>query len=598
MVKKITLLPKQDYLSRRNKKNALLKADEQEIHLDNNQLLSDYVDFIGDLTKKWNSLSWWSGSISSKNLWISPLYSSLFNYVSITKMIERSQSEEIDLFIESPVLIEQLKYYCLEKKIILSNPLEKKGILQNKLLPIGRQILRISRKMIYDIYVLFAEWKQEFYARMVINQHLHDRGILKKYNYIIRTWIDERSFNEKGCFQDSYYGPLVDFLQKRKSLIILGGILSNFYPILKKIDYNNRNFPIFVIPTTFFNFPLDSLRANFKQYFSYFRLKRLLMRANSMRFKGLDVKDIVQRELLEDLFRNEYRKNLMSYSNTKNLARRVRCTNYVVPYENHNWEKLAFFAFSKYSPRTFTIGFQHGSIVPREINYFPGKKESSLMPFPKKIITVGSEAKRILEKYGHYPAGILKSGCALRYSYLFNRPIKKIHSNIKKILIAFSIDVDDSVRLLRFIYKSLKSFSGFEVFLKFHPVVPFTEITKFLNFPLPAQFQVIENKKIEDLLQEVDLLIYTQTTVALEAIMVGIPVIYVDISKYYNCDPLFECNPLHWLARNKDTLVKAIEEISNLDEVEFKKQQLDARTYIENYFNSITDEQLQEFLSE
>ena len=126
--------------------------------------------------------------------------------------------------------------------------------------------------------------------------------------------------------------------------------------------------------------------------------------------------------------------------------------------------------------------------------------------------------------------------------------------------------------------------------------MPFEAINAKRHIILPKNFKIIRNGKIGELLDQCDLIIYSQTTVALEALMLGIPAIYVDINKFYNCDPLFNCNYLKWNIRNKRDLLNAIDEIYNMSDSNFQEQQNLARKSIENYFHIVTNEKMDEFL--
>ena len=122
-----------------------------------------------------------------------------------------------------------------------------------------------------------------------------------------------------------------------------------------------------------------------------------------------------------------------------------------------------------------------------------------------------------------------------------------------------------------------------EVYYKF--------IIKSLRNPQPK----IWLQFFEDL-QKASLIIYTNTSVCLEALMLGIPVIHLDLDRLINEDPLFEWNHLKWVVKEPEQLRKAIDIINNLNSQDFVDQQKKAREYLEEYFKRVNDENIKSFL--
>ena len=217
------------------------------------------------------------------------------------------------------------------------------------------------------------------------------------------------------------------------------------------------------------------------------------------------------------------------------------------------------------------------------------------MPLPHKILTVGHETKRILEKYGNFPENILDDGCALRYERLLGEKIRK-RKKEKKILVALPIGSNASINLINLLLNVFGKKIQFSVIIKSHPVTPIEKILSKNKINLPDHFKTVKNVDIYKLLNDADILIYNETTVAMEALMLGIPVIYADISNYYDGDRLFTCRHLKWSANTSVELEKAINDIYNMDIYEFEKQQDSSRKYMKRYFLPITDNRLKKFI--
>ena len=200
-----------------------------------------------------------------------------------------------------------------------------------------------------------------------------------------------------------------------------------------------------------------------------------------------------------------------------------------------------------------------------------------------------------MEKYGNFPKDILREGCALRYEYLFKEKMIKRKLN-KMILAALPIDIKNSLNLLNFLLKTFGKDQQISIKIKFHPLASPKKILSKLKNNLPNHFEIVGDKDIKELIRNIDAIVYTDTTVCMEALMMGIPAIFANIDNFYNMDRLFDCNFLKWSVKSKEELYKVIDDIYQMDDVEFQKQQKLARNYIKNYFSQVSQKRLNEFL--
>ena len=92
-------------------------------------------------------------------------------------------------------------------------------------------------------------------------------------------------------------------------------------------------------------------------------------------------------------------------------------------------------------------------------------------------------------------------------------------------------------------------------------------------------FSISTNDLQSDLLAA-DLCIYWGSTVAVEALAMGLPLICFDLEQPLSNDPLFQCDHLKWVVRRPDSLEAVIDEINSLEDDEFERQSRMARTYV------------------
>ena len=86
------------------------------------------------------------------------------------------------------------------------------------------------------------------------------------------------------------------------------------------------------------------------------------------------------------------------------------------------------------------------------------------------------------------------------------------------------------------------------------------------------------------------------TTVSLEALMVGKPIIHFDRGDLLNYDPLFEFSDFKWKVQRKDSLHTIIQNIQALPETLYCEHQQQGRKYVEQYFFPVTDGNMSKFL--
>ena len=90
--------------------------------------------------------------------------------------------------------------------------------------------------------------------------------------------------------------------------------------------------------------------------------------------------------------------------------------------------------------------------------------------------------------------------------------------------------------------------------------------------------------------------LYWGTTVALEALMMGKPLIHFDRGDFLSYDPLFEFDDFKWRVRENQDLCSVLNDIRNLSEEESIVLKEKGRNYIRSYFHEVDDNSMSKFL--
>ncbi|NQV57976.1 MAG: hypothetical protein HQ503_19095 [Rhodospirillales bacterium] len=177
----------------------------------------------------------------------------------------------------------------------------------------------------------------------------------------------------------------------------------------------------------------------------------------------------------------------------------------VWPWENHSWERE--FVRCARANGTATIGYQHTTIGKQELNYFPGSNVDGLESIPDQILTSGKEGRNVLAKSG-IPGNRIAIGGAFRV----RSEASLSHDPDGPIFLALPFDHEICAEMIEAV-RPLGA-GGKTFLIKGHPMTPyrFSESPGVYATSLPLDRQ-----------EPLAAVIYSSTTVGLEAVLGGLP---------------------------------------------------------------------------
>jgi len=541
--------------------------------------LKEYIDLIGALSLEQNTFLWWATDVSSKNRFRSNLSMILQQFTEIVNVIELDDCEH--LVVVNPLidLLPALEKFLEKRKIAYSYCGD---LLKRRL---GRTVFKI-RKMLAIIYDAGKFYARALYARWHLGK-LFDKGHLPDRRcYVIKTFVYNHSFGQDGAYKDAFFGSLPYYLSKKKNVVIFANILGNYRYCIGKIKEKN-DLPI--IPVEMFISFGDVLKGIRLALFGTMRLKK------GVSFFQRDVTEIL-REKLEHPMSGIQAGQLLHYGGTKGLLRRISPEYFLMSYENNPWEKMCVFALREDSPRTKIIGYQPNVIPQASANMFVSQKEKAIMPIPDLVLTSGEIPKRIMESYGSLNGGFVSPSCALRHEYLFrmpNRPYQR-----KGTLLLALEGIIDVHELINYVINELRTHPEYRIVIRAHPHLPFRRIQHkiYTDIRNLTHFTLSDGKPLEEEIEDSDIVIYWGSTVAMEALWMGKPVIHYDNGSILSFDPLFDCPHLKWTVCREDVLIDTIRKVESLSTEEYVGQKARARDYLEKYYFQVKDDRLMQFV--
>ncbi len=544
------------------------------------RFLRAYIDLIGKLGQKYNSIYWWATHTAAKNPYgTGASFDNLFIYYNIIRNIDEFRDDNILIINPPPAVCSSVVQYCAKRAIKL----------QALAKPFHTALNRIRDLLGYGMYLVFIiqMWRKIYISNRYLKKRFLDEVNRNESYYALRSWFYERSISDDGKYRDTTFGVLPDYLAKNgKRLLVVAGIIGDYKRIVQKIESGQD---CFIFPQELFLKYTDPVRAVIDV------ITHKISIDGEIDFEGLDVADIIKAAIDKEFSGGVT--VYMHYYYARRLLENVSIDTYTTTYENNAWEKVNIFTLRKYAPQIKIIGHQCTPLFAAKIAIMAiSKYEKDIIPLPDKINTIGKVTKSVLEEYGSYERSQLKESCALRIES-FNTEVVPRGSTHRILVILGGIPFR-AINLMNFVHRALKDSEKYQVIIRTHPALPLEkfrasldfDISSWTNYSLSSKISVVED------LQEADMIIHEGSTIALEALRMGIPVIYAGIKEIISFDPLIGCNSLKWVVNKEEELVKTIKTVYELPDNEFYRQQSEARKYVSDYIYEVTEEGLSEFI--
>lgn len=398
----------------------------------------NFVDYIGKLScQQSNKVTWYSSPMASKSI----CQTTMFHQYIYQKLLESLLEEERDILIvtDDIELLDNIRKVQPEKIRVLG----KRNSCRKKLRERARGYREVLR------YILF--W--------CICQFLKNRH-LQKFDILIHSWIDERTFANPPKFVDPYFMDLEDILSK--SGYRVGRLTSQRLPL----RYIHR---------------LQTRFSNIVYAFSYLTFGNLLKAIFSkftidINDEGLDgikdlniLKALTENEISKENLSKNYSYYLLLFYSYKGLTARIsKKISVIYTFENQPWEKMLNLAFAKFN----RIAYQHTTIPYNWLDYRVSRYEKEV-PLPNVILSAGKEWTSFLKI--NYNNLTIEDAGLLRFSYLFDKKQKEqAHSQKKDIIVALPITPTISIPLQKQLLGFLKknSLPDYIIKIKRHPYLP------------------------------------------------------------------------------------------------------------------------------
>ncbi len=544
------------------------------------QWLAAYVRAVGQVNATLHSRLWWATDFSSKNRFNSHLPDLVQKFLMIVEVCESQLEGDLIICSVPWQLRGSLRRFFLKSGIRFH---EKFSPLV-RYWDLGLEILKRIGSGFFHFIRLLGRF---LLARMSLRKKLQSLSQNKQSAYMIKTFVYNHSFTSEGNYTDIFFGPLPQFLaEKKERIVFFANILGDFKACLQKVEMCSN---AVIVPTEYFISFANIWSALWQSLIYWPQVKKEVF------FAEHDIRDLINAELASCSGKIQLYQYL-HYAATCALLKQIAAKCFLLTYENNPWEKMCLLALREHSPQTEILGYQHTVTPQASVNMFISAEEEAVIPKPDRVLTVGIATKYIIDRYTQISSLPVQAACALRYESLINlKPLPRTRTF--NILLALD-GIVDVYQMVNYVIQQLNGQQKYKIIIRTHPVLPMQLIEHKLVKKL-SELTFVEISQgfspVEDI-ERTDMTIYWGSTVALESLWMGKPIINFNRQDLFSYDPLFDCPHFKWTVNPHQALMPVLETIYALSDEDFAASYQNAYAYLCQYFYAVNPATMSSFL--
>jgi hypothetical protein len=557
-------------------------------------VLRDYIEVVGRLGE-WNGHvpQWWVTDIVSKNAYWSPLLQPLNELIRCLDAIDTVKGTKDPLFIVHPSrpTLAALRQAASNNGWYLRTLLWPWSGMISRLLGKKRTWVLIFRSALGTLREI-ARANRSFGSKF---------GPTEKDGpvYLIKSFVYPDAFKNDGSYQDPFFGRLAEYLAeelsgKARVMTVALGFNLKQECYRKMRDLKGAA----VVPLESMMRYRDVIKCLccliWMAIVHPFKVKGKVV------FLGCDIVELLS-ELLSSGGWHISFFHYMHYAAGEKLAKDHNIIACALTYEGNPWERAFIAGIKKSNAKTRMIGYQHTVIPQAAANMFQSPREINRIPLPDIVLTTGEVPADILQKHGAFPKERIKISCALRFQYLDEmqvQPRRRPDSQgTIRVLVALC-GVKETLPLLRYAIDQACSVKHIDFLIRAHPVLPFEQLRLWIDDidMLPSNMKISNGTTVMEDIMASDSVLYWGSSVALEGIRMGKPVIHFNQDDFLSYDPLFDLKEFKWVINSKDNILDVLGQIDNIPDHAFEELRDRAHRYVVSYHNPVSREAMSPFL--
>ena len=474
--------------------------------------------------------------------------------------------------------------------------------------------INLVNKLINNKYDISEIIVDSFALKQILKQYFtkNSKSILIKYqgtklNYYFKhliipfykipnnalTLIDVFAYHEFTS-KDRYYNGLwknLNYLQKESTF---------FVPTLIMIPRKKMISAYKILRTSDRNFLVkeDYLKISDLIYAigHYFRLLRITI--SPVIVLSIDISSLVKEELRSMKGYSNAVEGLLNYRFAKRIKEKKTKLRLVIDwFENQVVDKGWNAGFKKFYPGIPTIGYKGYITSLQYLCTYPSIMEDNSDVLPSRFAVIG---KGLIESTRNFSANLnVEISPAFRFQHVWDKTTVEPNSYYFTILVALPIIHEESITILKLVKDYLKAtnYTDLRFLVKIHPAVS-EEIMKIkFGGDWPEEFTIIKGTSSR-YIPKSDIIISGMSSICLETMSLGVPVIFVENLYGISYNPIPEEIPqVLWRScRTSEDINNAIGYYRNRSHSEINKHKEIGFKIKEDYFEPVTKESVRKFL--
>jgi hypothetical protein len=490
------------------------------------ELRDPYLSFIYDIGRKLNRVRWWVTSLSFRSSYVSSTYENLCHVKAGVELVQNHDPDKQLIIVATQPLIRSLQENLKDVATVTF------GLTPWWTMGLKRWIKDPSNMLVHRARFAIREVYRMIQSRLTIRRRNMPTGPI----ILLICWATSGNLSRKGHFHESYFGDVATRLEK------LGHQVALVPMILRDVRYRDAltqladsPFPI-LVPNRFMGIRqlIETLNASWLPHPVPLEVHE---------FADMDIASLVDLELRNDWVRDIAPEALSTAAFIRQLSR-LGCspTHIIYLFENHPWERALCWEVKRRMSDTVLVGYRHSASPSLSMHFHlaPGGEQES--PLPDKLVTIGKYGARGLAEEGHHHGRVRVGGAFHMQALPAADTIGPGSGNgstgdyARTVLIGTSIG-PEAEELAHISANLFTEDDGIRVILKCHPLLPVEKI-RGLDRERFSGHRLLSDEPIMELMQKCSLMIYSVSSVCIQALALGLPLIHMRPQINLQMDPL------------------------------------------------------------
>ena len=478
-----------------------------------------------DVVRQRNTLRWWVTSLSYRNVHTSKTFHQSC-YLKVGLDLVKGWDRPDTLVVVAP---DAPVRRALQRNLTDENGFRLWVIGRRRAFP-WRGLFDSIRMLGHRAFFILKEAVRLIQAR----RYLPHQYLPSGPTTLVMTPVHSGNLASGGDFHEASFGDLVNQLASRGFNIALSPM------VLRDIAYKDAltqtskcSIPL-MVPHRSLHF-MDIIRSVVSSLGKP-RLPRPLPTLS-----GMDVSSILEEDLRTDWISNQAPDSLRVAATVRRWAQMDTSIDRIIyKYENQPWEKALCWEAKRSLPEATLVGYQHSRVPGMLLNFFLAPGEQQEAPLPDRVVTVGQYSAQLLSSDG-YDGDRLRVGGALHMQdsmapqgNAHKLPSQPRHATV---LVACAVGLEEAAELVGLASELFQEDEEVDVIVKCHPITSIHGVCKYLGKPLPNHIQV-SGEPITQLFASASVMVYTSSTVCVQALAHGLPMVHLRPQFDLDMDPL------------------------------------------------------------